>query len=305
MKYKSLVSVIIPSYSRPDGLRRAIDSVLNQTYPNIQIIVVDDNNPETEDRKLTEKVIREINSEKVLYLKHSENMNGSVARNTGIRKSTGKYIAFLDNDDMFLPEKINYQVNRLETLGEEYGICYTKFERRKNNEKIDVGIESREGNLTLEILKGNFYISAGSNLMVRRDIVEEINGFNEGFKRRQDLEFLIRASLITKIAHVDNFQLIINKDDQSNRLDLKGLKENSALYLDLFDEYLKKLSSIEKDLVLKSVHLNELRYYIYKIDFKGIIRISKEQKYNVRLLIRYFAYLVRRKVKKQCYGFKI
>ena len=95
-----LVSVIIPTYKRPDYLDRAIDSVLNQTYNNIEIIVVDDNNPNTEGRERTEKIMRRYeNNPHVIYIKHEYNKNGSAARNTGFKASHGVYLAFLDDDD--------------------------------------------------------------------------------------------------------------------------------------------------------------------------------------------------------------
>ena len=94
-----LVSVIIPTYNRPTYLRRCLESVLNQTYKNIEIFVVDDNNPETEARIETEKIMNEyVNGKNVTYLKHNFNKNGSAARNTGWKHSSGKYITFLDDD---------------------------------------------------------------------------------------------------------------------------------------------------------------------------------------------------------------
>ena len=102
------VSVIIPTYNRAESLKRAIDSVLNQTYKNVEIIVVDDNNPNTTYREENEKSIKKYygENEKVKYIKHPENKNGAAARNTGIRNATGKYITFLDDDDYFMNNRI-------------------------------------------------------------------------------------------------------------------------------------------------------------------------------------------------------
>ena len=108
---KPMVSVIIPTYKRYNMLPRAIASVLSQTYSNIQIVVVDDNNPDTEYRKKTEALMEQYAlDERVKYVKHSKNANGSVARNTGIKSSDGEIVAFLDDDDFFYPEKIEKQI---------------------------------------------------------------------------------------------------------------------------------------------------------------------------------------------------
>src|SRR5699024_12399636 len=100
------VSVIMPTYKRADMLERAINSVLNQTYNDVELIVVDDNNPNTVYRKETSKVMKKYkNYNRVRYIKHERNMNGAVARNTGIFYSTGELITFLDDDDWYDEKK--------------------------------------------------------------------------------------------------------------------------------------------------------------------------------------------------------
>ena len=100
------VSVIMPTYGKPELLGRSIRSVQNQTYPEWELIIVDDNNPETEGRKQTETLMEQYAADKrIRYIKHEHNMNGSAARNTGIAAATGDYIAFLDSDDEYAPER--------------------------------------------------------------------------------------------------------------------------------------------------------------------------------------------------------
>ena len=108
------VSTIITTYRRADMLKRAIDSVLNQTYSNIEVIVVDDNDEKSEDRKNTEEIMTSYaNNPKVKYIKHKVNMNGAAARNTGIKNSTGEIVCFLDDDDWYLETKIEKQLEFL------------------------------------------------------------------------------------------------------------------------------------------------------------------------------------------------
>ena len=89
------VSVIIPTHNRPEYVGRAIKSVLNQTYQDFEIIVVDDGL-----EKRAEPVINKITDSRIKYIKHEQEKGGSAARNTGIRAAQGEYIAFLDNDDV-------------------------------------------------------------------------------------------------------------------------------------------------------------------------------------------------------------
>jgi glycosyltransferase involved in cell wall biosynthesis len=108
-----LVSVIIPTYGRPNLLLRAIDSVLNQSYNNLEIIVVDDNNPDSFERQETITVLEKyLELKKIIYIKLEKNSGGAIARNKGFEVSTGKLICFLDDDDELLPNKVELQVNK-------------------------------------------------------------------------------------------------------------------------------------------------------------------------------------------------
>lgn len=196
-----LVSVVIPTYKRPDTLDRAILSVLAQTYHNIEVIVVDDNNPNSEGRQLTEvKMSKFEEDSRVKYIKHEYNKNGSAARNTGARNSNAKYIAFLDDDDEFYPEKIEAQVKRLEELPKEYALCYTLVVYEKENGVLRYSKENREGDLFFDALTRNLSFQAGSNLFVRKDAFESIGGFDETFIRSQDKEVVTRLLKQYKIA---------------------------------------------------------------------------------------------------------
>lgn len=109
---KDLVSIIIPTYKRPGMLGRAIESCLNQTYSNIEILVIDDNNPDSEGRKETEIFMDNYKSnKKVKYIKRDKNGGGCASRNTGIDSANGEYLCFLDDDDVYFEEKIEKQLN--------------------------------------------------------------------------------------------------------------------------------------------------------------------------------------------------
>ncbi|MBQ3006891.1 MAG: glycosyltransferase family 2 protein [Clostridia bacterium] len=112
MNNQILVSVIIPTYRRSVSyVSRAVDSVLNQTYPNVEIIVVDDSTDEYEGRKDVEAYIDSLKKSNLIYCKNQKNLGGSLSRNRGIELSNGQYITFLDDDDEYLPEKIKKQLD--------------------------------------------------------------------------------------------------------------------------------------------------------------------------------------------------
>src|SRR5262245_24547581 len=100
-----LVTVVIPTHNRAGRVRSAIESVLHQTYADFEIVVVDD---ASEDG--TENTVRGVLDPRVRYIRHAVARGDAAARNTGIRNSTGEYVAFLDDDDEWLPEKLRFQV---------------------------------------------------------------------------------------------------------------------------------------------------------------------------------------------------
>lgn len=203
----ALVSIIIPTYSRPTNLIRAIESVLNQTYENIEIIVVDDNGVGSQFQKETYSLLKPyIEQNKIQYYAHDKNINGSAARNTGFSHSNGTYICYLDDDDVFSTEKI---VNQVETLEKNKAFaatyCDTEKVRVKGpsntivnpNEVCDVGI----------ILSGRCFFNT-STVMFRRGIITELNGFDERFYRHQDYELYLRFFRNHKMTKTSNAKVL-------------------------------------------------------------------------------------------------
>lgn len=265
-----LVSVVIPTYNRPDTLIRAIDSVLAQIYNNVEVIVVDDNNPGSEGRNMTEKLMARYDGNlRVKYIKHPYNKNGSAARNTGAASSSAKYIAFLDDDDEFLPEKISSQVNRLENLSDEWAICYSKRYEITNGIKVEPS-ENREGNLFLEALKRKVNARMGSNLLIRKKVFDAVGGFDESFKRYQDHEIFIKILHDYKVAYCDTPGLIAYNYPH-------GCYDYDALnnkFIESFRKYIDELPLKEQREVYITLNLQKLQNkLIGNHDIKGCLRM--------------------------------
>ena len=180
------VSVIIPTYNRAQSLSRSIQSVLGQTYKNFELIIVDDGSEDN-----IEEVIRGFNDSRIKYFRHDVNLGGSAARNTGIKNSTGEYVAFLDSDDEWLEKKLELQVRAMESRpSDDWGGAYCSYiyTDRKN------GLVKAEkyGNLKKAVLNQEVGLCAGSTLLISKSVIDNIGLFDENFKRHQDLEFLVR-----------------------------------------------------------------------------------------------------------------
>lgn len=252
------VSVVIPTYKRVDTLDRAIDSVLKQTYSNIEIIVVDDNNPETEGRIAAEKLMgKYAENLQVNYVQHPYNKNGSAARNSGVRASTGEYVAFLDDDDEFLPDKIESMVARLSELSEDYAVCYSCFYLQKGDGKPFLSKESREGKLYFEALSRQFCICAGSNLLIRKDAFNSVGGFDESFIRNQDVELLTRLLSKYKIAYCPTKGLIVHLHSNHSYFNPLEIMDQ---YLNNFSEQINNLPDAQRKKFDEAI--NEERFFI-------------------------------------------
>lgn len=233
------VSVIIPTYGGSKSLKRAIDSVLDQVYSSFEVIVVDDNNPDSEGRKKTEYYMAEYTDNPLVkYVKHAENKNGSAARNTGFRVSTGEFICLLDDDDAFLPGKIAKQAAYLQSHP-EYGACYCW--RKKGDVTI---CKSFTGDLSRQLLEQSFTPTTCA-LMIRRSCYEALNGFDESYRRHQDYEFLLRFFKQFKIGVVEEVLVEIHGNEIYNQLRGRKLYDMKSHFFSQFDSDIKRIDEAD------------------------------------------------------------
>lgn len=302
-----LVSVIIPTYKRPSTLKRAIDSVLNQDYSNVEVIVADDNGIGTEFGLKTETVMKDYaDNPRVKYVRHEKNINGSAARNSGFAASSGEYIMFLDDDDEFLPQKVSSQLKKMESLDSSWGACYSNYIRvsQDGSKTVSKCAEKREGDLLLEELKRNLFIAAGSNLMVRRNIVEEVGGFNENFLRNQDIEFLVKILKNYKLAYSDTLGLKVYVHPKPVRKET--FEQITQKFVENFKPVIDSLSDEQRSEVFRMIDLQRFRSFVTKKKtVKLALNMIKDKKVKLNDAIRYFIHLGYRKIFGISSGFKL
>lgn len=183
-----LVSVIIPTHTRAALLTRAIRSVRQQTYPYLEIIIVDDASKDN-----TREVVESFSDPRIRYIRHDTNRGGSAARNTGIRAATGKFIAFLDDDDEWEPEKTEEQ---LEVLQDYDVVACTSDgigdDLPKYNTKKTVELE--------DLQRGPW---GGTGVLMAKANILKQTMFDEKLPRGQDWDLFIRIVLKHKIAYLN------------------------------------------------------------------------------------------------------
>jgi len=186
------VSVIIPTYNRAHLVGRAIESVLNQTYKDFEIIVVDDGSTDN-----TEDIIRQFQEKdkRIKYIKHDKNKGGSAARNTGIKNSSGYFLSFLDSDDQWLPNKLEFEVKILNN-NKNCIICSTghTFINEKNMKIISKTSFKKQLVSQKTALRGEC-LTTNDFTVIKKAIVN-IGGFDEKLPARQDWDLWIRITAI-------------------------------------------------------------------------------------------------------------
>jgi glycosyltransferase involved in cell wall biosynthesis len=203
------VSVIIPTYNRADKVGKAIESVLAQTNADLEIVVVDDGSTDGSGRFLGGTY-----GDRIRYYAQP-NQGASVARNKGIEEARGDWIAFLDSDDLWEPDKLEWQFKALERFDPNCGACYTDtrlFNHSETRTLFQMGEESyRHGEMlgiNTDVLRlvvrpgGAGMIVCLSSLLARADAVKR-TGFDPKLLYSQDSEFMFRLAMLTGFCYVN------------------------------------------------------------------------------------------------------
>lgn len=236
------VSVIIPTYSSPVFLEQSILSVINQTCTDWELIVVDDNNPDTEARRLTERLVSGYTSsdKRIKYMKHECNKNGAVARNTGFAVVQGKYISLLDSDDEYMPDRLQKCYETMEMSPANIAGVYTGCKFRKGGKVFHIEKNVKAGNFLVETLACTFMFCTGSNIFVRKSVIDELKGFDGAFLRHQDYEFLVRLFMKYELASISEV-LVVKNNENFNAANFDKTIEIKKQYLEKFKSLIENL----------------------------------------------------------------
>lgn len=278
-----MVTVIIPTYKRAENIEKAINSILNQTYKDFEIIVVDDNDSDTKYRLDMIKTMQQYkDNKKIKYIKHEKNKNGAAARNTGIMEAKGEYVTFLDDDDYFMPDRLKILVNTLEKE-KEYNGAYTATVLVKNGKIVGGSNARKSGNLKEELLLNTFSFGTGSNMFFRTEELKKINGFDEKFLRHQDIECMIRFLRENKIKGIDKVLVIKGQNDRSNEPNLDKYIKIKQIYIESFKQDILKLEK-EKQNIFYKINIEALiTLAIKNRRYKEVKRLKRElKKYTIK-----------------------
>jgi len=185
------VSIIVPTYNRAHLVTETIDSILAQTVKDFELIVVDNESTDN-----TEEVIKSYTDRRIRYFQHQNNGLVAVNRNYGISKANGEYIAFCDDDDLWMPEKLERQVKLLD-LNKELGLVYSDsyiMDENGDLERDTLFSNSRplRGNVFDKLFQSNCIPTL--TVMIRREVLSKVGGFDPKYIIAQDYDLWLRIA---------------------------------------------------------------------------------------------------------------
>jgi glycosyltransferase involved in cell wall biosynthesis len=185
------VSVIVLTYNRAHMVTETIDSVLNQTFKDFELIVVDNESTDN-----TEEVIKSFTDERIRYFKHQNNGLIGVNRNYGVNKARGEYITFCDDDDLWMPEKLERQVKLLD-LNKELGLVYSDSYIMDENGNLGrdtllSSLRPLRGNVFDKLFQSNFIPMP--TVMIRREVLSKVGGFDPKYIIALDYDLWLRIA---------------------------------------------------------------------------------------------------------------
>lgn len=283
MTSNRLVSVIIPVYNSAKYITDAIDSVLAQTYKNYEIIIVNDGSTDSTAevvKKYLRSQILDHRPQAIRYV-YQENKGPSAARNRGIKEAKGEYIAFLDSDDVWLPEKIELQMAEilkspslgLITCGE------INVNLINSTEEYSYGLRGLNRNKALNLLLLKNIIHGGSPVLIRKECLDRVGLFDEKLQVAEDWDLWLRICRHYDFKGIDKplVKILIRENSQCS----DGYKNiiNEIRFLDkVFSD-----SSFKKNWIIKKKAYG-LRYYAAAIAFRENGKISDTKKYLLKAI---------------------
>ena len=243
-----MVSVVITTYKRePRMVLRALDSALAQTYRDLEIIIVDDSPsdfPAREDVHAVVEMRQHENPEiNIRYIAHTENKGACIARNTGLEVAAGEFIAYLDDDDEWLPEKIEKQMQVVQKSNAGLVYCGNLVINDMTGVRTPAKKEFYRGNVFKRLLNNNF-IASTSYPLIRTKCLKEVGGFDPLMQAAQDYDVWLRLAERFEIDYVDE-PLVLYHEHEGERITTNPKKKINGPEL-INQKYAKYLEADRK-----------------------------------------------------------
>lgn len=264
------VSVIIPTYNREGTIIRSIQSVINQTWQNFEIIVVDDGSTDH-----TRQIVEEFADDRIRYIYLEQNGGASHARNTGIRQARCEYIAFLDSDDEWMPEKLEKQMRVMMQASQREGVglvyCRMRLHWKEKSficPPFSMSKEQLEGNMLAQLAEDN--VIGTPAILARRSCLEQVGGFDERLRCLEDWDMVCRIAEQWEIGFVDEVLVEAHDSEGSVTYNIENHMETRCQLIARYRYLLAERNVLEKAMVTafaiaqENGYLNETKELLAK-----------------------------------------
>lgn len=286
IEYNPLVSIVIPVYNGSNYLKSAIESALNQTYKNIEIIVVNDGSTDnTEEIALSFK-------DKIRYFS-KENSGVAATLNYAIKKAQGDYISWLSHDDLYMPDKIEAQIRLLSKLENKKTILYSDWQKINSDSKV-IEVVKYEKSHKQKLLEDSIYVLlngliSGCSLLIHKDIFKEFGYFREDLLTTQDYDLWFKMLPNYPVKHIGkvlvSYRVHQAQDSRAKRA--FHLSEEDKLWTDFYNKLPnKKLDEIFPD--RREYLIDRARWFYHLFNFnaaiEAMLKVKDEGKQSVLIL---------------------
>jgi len=232
----SRVSVVIPTYNRAGLLKRAVNSVLSQTFADLEVLIVDDSSPDD-----TAAMVAAIDDPRVRYFRHCTNRGVSASRNTALSHVTGEFVAFLDDDDEWLPEKLAIQIGRLERACKHVGlICSGYHEIEYGTDRVLCQVTPHLRGQVFESLLRQGYYNHTSSIVARSDCFDQLGMFDVAFDWGEDFDMWLRIAQVFEFDYVEDSLMRFNVLPDGLTLNLRAEIKGTHLLLNKYQTFFER-----------------------------------------------------------------
>jgi glycosyltransferase involved in cell wall biosynthesis len=232
-------TVVIPTHNRSNLLKRAVASVLDQTFRLFELIIVDDHSTDG-----TFSVVRSFSDNRIHYILNRRTKGACGARNTGMQAATGPWVAFLDDDDVWISNKLEFQYELTKNVNATVGLICSDYAIYKKEKSKPVIFKNRPSGWVKDKLLFGGIIGCLSSVCVRTEVLKAIGGFDERFPSCQDQDLFLRVAELSQFAHVPKTLVLMyqeprNRIGQNAEAKLEGYIMFRNKYFALIDQNLR------------------------------------------------------------------
>jgi len=275
---------VLPTYNRAYILKRAVDSILNQTFKDFELIIVDDGSTDN-----TKALIDSFSDSRIKYVKHDKNKGLAASRNTGIISAQGAFIANQDSDDIWFSEKLEKELAVFESAPSDIGIVYSRLKKHFNDNRVEFYPHDKqspkEGNLHKTLLKRNF-ITMQCALIKKECFKDEM--FDESLPALQDWDLWIRISKKWKFKYVPYIgcEAFVSPDSITKKRKVRAQARKTIFYKHKKD--FEKYSDVFAKLAYM-IATSELRWGDRKLAKEYLYEAWQKQPFNIRYLLKFLS----------------